>query len=81
MNKEINKVTMTFSRTANGWYVEYTAEGERHGYSVPCDGEWESLNPVLHGVAAPFVAKEKDGKEKTAVQAKNKKETVTPEAG
>ena len=61
-------IKLTLSKTANGWYAEYEANGERHGYSVACEAdEWDALNPALAGTfETPFVVpkNEKQKKEK-----------------
>lgn len=55
-------IKLTLSKTANGWYAEYEANGEKHGYSVACEaGEWDALNPALAGTfETPFAAPENE---------------------
>ena len=57
MDNRFDVIKLKIMRTANGYYVEHEANGERHGYSVACEaGEWDALNPALAGTfETPFV--------------------------
>ena len=54
-------IKLTLSKTAVGWYAEYEANGEKHGYPVACEAdEWDALNPALAGTfETPFISPEK----------------------
>lgn len=55
----MDKITLTIYKTANGFYVEHEADNLKQSYAVECEaGEWERLNPALHGIETIFSVEE-----------------------